>query len=252
MKKLRPGIYRVTNKINNKSYVGQSQNVVSRLNGHRKMLLNNVHGNQHLQNAWNKYGEENFEFVILEECTTNELNELEYKWMLIYDSIENGYNIRLDPCSNRGLKWSNSQREKMNKIYKTHPYFVNRPMDSQIIALRAAWEGHRKLCQSTDPIDIMKRKHGGLAGKGSKVKDTSKMKLAQQGDKNPASKLTEDIVKEIRYLFYRKHTVKELENKYDIKGRMLYLIKNNQNWKNVILTESDIKHFDKIFNYEKD
>lgn len=40
-------------------------------------LNRNVHNNKHLQNAWNKYGEESFEFNVLEYCDVELLNERE-------------------------------------------------------------------------------------------------------------------------------------------------------------------------------
>ena len=59
------GIYTITNLKNNKVYVGSSVNLGSRLNDHKHKLINNEHANIYLQNDWNKYGEDNFEFKII-------------------------------------------------------------------------------------------------------------------------------------------------------------------------------------------
>lgn len=61
------GIYKIVNKINGKHYVGSSINIDKRWSGHRYLLINNKHENQHLQNAWNKYGEDTFEFIKIED-----------------------------------------------------------------------------------------------------------------------------------------------------------------------------------------
>ncbi len=61
------GIYRIRNKTNDKRYVGSTQNFDERWDFHRKELQKGIHGNPHLQNAWNKYGEKNFIFEIEEE-----------------------------------------------------------------------------------------------------------------------------------------------------------------------------------------
>ena len=62
------GIYMLLNTKNGKRYVGSSINIRKRLWEHRALLRHNKHGNPHLQNAWNKYGENFFEYSVLEKC----------------------------------------------------------------------------------------------------------------------------------------------------------------------------------------
>lgn len=91
------GIYKITNIKNNKIYIGLSKNIRSRFNEHKSCLRNNIHKNQHLQNSWNCYGEDNFIFEIIEECNENELNEKEIYYIQKYQSyMQNiGYNNAL-------------------------------------------------------------------------------------------------------------------------------------------------------------
>jgi len=74
------GIYKIINKVNDKFYVGSSRNVRKRFNEHRSELRNNKHRNPHLQHAWNKYGQTQFEFVMEEPLTESQclLREQEY------------------------------------------------------------------------------------------------------------------------------------------------------------------------------
>lgn len=72
------GIYRITNKINGKTYVGQSIDIKRRFWDHR--CLSHEH-NIHLKRAMMKYGKENFEYEILEECSIEELDEKERKYI---------------------------------------------------------------------------------------------------------------------------------------------------------------------------
>ena len=58
------GIYKIENKVNGKIYVGQSIDIDTRWYNHRNELNGNRHYNEHLQNAWNKYGEDNFSIQI--------------------------------------------------------------------------------------------------------------------------------------------------------------------------------------------
>lgn len=60
------GVYSITNNINNRSYIGSSNNVNKRRKTHISQLRNNKHPNKYLQNSWNKYGESVFDFKILE------------------------------------------------------------------------------------------------------------------------------------------------------------------------------------------
>ena len=92
------GIYCIENLINGKKYIGQSIDIEERIK-HHKTLLNSevtVHTNAHLQNAWNKYGSENFKFYVLEECDKNELDDKEKYWSEFYDvyDMEKGYALK--------------------------------------------------------------------------------------------------------------------------------------------------------------
>lgn len=87
------GIYKIQNMLNGKIYVGQSVDIEKRWSTHRAELKNNYHHNVHLQSAWNKYGEENFEFSIVEECNIDQLDQYEIYWISKFNSYENGYNL---------------------------------------------------------------------------------------------------------------------------------------------------------------
>jgi group I intron endonuclease len=72
------GIYKLVNKATGQCYVGQSQRVRKRIREHFRLLRGNKHPNQHLQNAYNKYGADNFYGVLEVECADPEdLDKLE-------------------------------------------------------------------------------------------------------------------------------------------------------------------------------
>ena len=85
------GIYRFVNKINNQSYIGQSIHIEQRYKEHLNEIKNTRRNTKWYQ-AVRKYGIENFNFEILEECKANELNEREIYWISYYDAYKNGYN----------------------------------------------------------------------------------------------------------------------------------------------------------------
>lgn len=86
------GIYKITCNQNNKVYIGQSTSIKRRWAQHRRDLKNNNHYNQYLQRAYNKYGEESFEYEILELCPAEKLNEREKFYIKLFDSFQNGFN----------------------------------------------------------------------------------------------------------------------------------------------------------------
>ena len=72
------GIYKIVNTATGQCYVGQSQYMKKRLKEHFRLLRKNKHTNPHLQNSYNRYGEENFYGAIEAECENlEELDRLE-------------------------------------------------------------------------------------------------------------------------------------------------------------------------------
>ncbi|MEE1084316.1 MAG: GIY-YIG nuclease family protein [Paludibacteraceae bacterium] len=93
------GIYKITNKINGKIYIGQAKNICARWNEH--YLLSRNEDLTHIQNdtslihrAIRKHHIENFTFEVLTLCDKDSLNEEEQYFISYYDSlVPKGYNI---------------------------------------------------------------------------------------------------------------------------------------------------------------
>lgn len=105
------GIYCIENLINGKKYIGQSNNIYKRWKSHIKELNNNCHCNNYFQKAWNKYGEDNFYFNVLENCKENELNEKEIYYISKYSTYKSGYNLTLGGGGRRGYHLTDKQKE---------------------------------------------------------------------------------------------------------------------------------------------
>lgn len=114
---MKSGIYKILNKINQKSYIGSSISVNDRKNCHFSNLRRNKHTNKFLQNAWNKYGENNFEFIVLEMCDKSKLFIKEQEYVNINNPE---YNIRVVVQSNFGIKLSPEfcEKQRLNKLGK--------------------------------------------------------------------------------------------------------------------------------------
>lgn len=112
------GVYKITNLLNNKMYIGSSVNLVNRSTNHRKNLKDNKHDNLHLQSSYNKYGGQNFLFEVIEYCNREILIEREQYWIDFYKVTDpkNGYNKRLKADSNFGCKRSPMKQETKEKM----------------------------------------------------------------------------------------------------------------------------------------
>ena len=88
------GIYKITNLVNGKAYVGQAKNIDKRWNQEKSASKNqnNLGYDYPLMKSFRKYGIENFSFEVIEECKIEELNDREIYWIEFYDTFFNGYN----------------------------------------------------------------------------------------------------------------------------------------------------------------
>lgn len=87
-------IYKIENLQNHKIYIGLTNNISRRRARHFTDLRCNRHDNHFLQKEFNIYGEENFSFSIEFEgdVTSEQISQLEKKYIQEYDSYRNGYN----------------------------------------------------------------------------------------------------------------------------------------------------------------
>ena len=114
------GIYKITNTINGKVYIGQAQDIEKRWKDHIK---DSEKGNQVIYRAMRKYGVENFSFEVVEECSIEELDEKEIYYIEEYNSYihaenSNGYNMTLGGGGVRGYKLSKEARDKISRVHK--------------------------------------------------------------------------------------------------------------------------------------
>jgi len=79
---LRPsGVYQIRCLITGQIYIGSAVNMLARWAEHQRSLRRDIHVNQHIQQAWNKYGEENFEFTVVEYVKRAFLLRIEQEWI---------------------------------------------------------------------------------------------------------------------------------------------------------------------------
>lgn len=111
------GIYQIRNLINNKIYIGSSKNLLDRFKEHSKRLKSKRHVNIKLQNAFNKYGQQNFIFEVIEFVSLEDLISIEQYWINTLDAVNIGYNI--NPTA--GLPPSRKHTEKEIELLRNSP-----------------------------------------------------------------------------------------------------------------------------------
>lgn len=113
-------IYQIRNKVNGKLYIGSSINPKRRWKEHKRTLKIKKSPSSILQKAWNKYGEVNFEFEILEYVKDDlDMIWVEEEYIILFDTINNGYNIYL-PYTEQKMNYSKFK----NMGSKTKDWFL--------------------------------------------------------------------------------------------------------------------------------
>lgn len=175
-------IYMFINLVNNKKYIGQTQNCYLRV----KQYLRGNDKNRLIGQALNKYGLDNFDFVILEKnVKITDLDKLEQYWMDYYESynLEKGYNLCREASTTRGYKHSLTSKKKMSDIakqrYIDHPEYKKFGSDNPMY--------NKKVNESTKE-KISKGLKGNKNAKGKtwnmSLESRQKISAALKGNKN--------------------------------------------------------------------
>jgi len=138
-------VYSILNKSNGKIYVGLTKQGKHRFTQHKYHLKRNTHPNQHLQSSWNKYGEDSFEFNVLEPCGDDKLGGNENWWIEYFDSTnpKKGYNLK--EGGDNGFKFTEESKKRMSLAQKgkTHSELTKQKMSESHKGVKLS-EEHRK------------------------------------------------------------------------------------------------------------
>lgn len=113
------GIYKIVNKANGKTYVGQSVDIERRFAEHKTPK---AYGNDKLHNDIKMLGIDNFDFQVIELCTKDELNAKELRYIKLlnpyYNTIGKPHSEETKNKIRKTLKerWENLSESEKNKI----------------------------------------------------------------------------------------------------------------------------------------
>ena len=143
-------VYLIRNRVSGKVYVGKSVDVISRWATHKGTLRRGCHHNPHLQQSWDYYGPEAFEFEILMEAAGDDLPSLEGRYCEAFHAFDrrHGYNVvGVDPFGNQtkppevraklrasqlGRKLGPMPEERRQKISTAHKGKVQGPPPPEV------------------------------------------------------------------------------------------------------------------------
>jgi len=181
------GIYIINNIVSHKLYVGSAVNIKGRWTNHKSELRKNKHTNDYLQKAWNKYGEVNFEFIILERCSPEQLKDREQYWIDGFDSANRskGYNLCPNAHNSLGFKHTEATKEKLRKTSSGR-----KPTVETLQKMSQSQKG-RKHSEETKR-KLSEQKRGKLRGPHSeetkrKIKEANKGKVFSEQHKQKIS-----------------------------------------------------------------
>ena len=143
-------IYKITNKINNKVYIGQtSRPLKKRLWDHITKANRGLKRKFHL--AISELGKENFEIEEIAETDSKEVaNEIELNMMKMFDSIENGYNTYLQTAGSNNRGSSNGMAGKFGAKNTTSRSIIAVYYDDSI----TEWESMSLFCEANPECDV--------------------------------------------------------------------------------------------------
>lgn len=164
------GIYQIQNLVNGKVYIGSTTNFVARKYQHLRALRANNLKNKKLQNAFNKYGEQNFEFSVIEYIENiNNLIKYEQYYIDTYDCVKNGYNVRQKAETNRGCKFGPLSDERKLIISTANKGKKRKPLTKETLCKMSKAQTGRKHSEETK-LKISKSNQGKIHSEETKHK----------------------------------------------------------------------------------
>ena len=198
----RTGIYTIKNKITEELYIGfTNMNFGDRKDCHFSLLRQNKHHNKNLQKSFNEYGEDNFEFIIIEDVSSDNIDvfyEKEQYYIKYFSEYNKLFNIQSGGPGFSGARLSKEKIKKLSEINREHMTGV-------------------KMSKKTT----------------LKMSESRKRNQCRMGGVNHSTILASEDVYNIKVSLMNGETCRVLSEKYNVTIQCISKINVGVNWKNI-------------------
>jgi len=146
-------VYKIKNKITKDLYIGGTVDYKKRIRNHRSKLNNNIHRSLDLQNDWNKYGVNKFEFKVLEECNLEDLNLREQYYLDNYKTKYNKHKVSVNTKRKISEESILAMRQSPKNKRRVYQYSLDNIFIKEWKSVREA-SRHIK-CSSSQIFDVL-------------------------------------------------------------------------------------------------
>ena len=259
-------IYKITNQVNGKVYVGQTVHTIeSRWKEHQQAAKYRKYP---LYLAINKYGLDKFTVDQIEECDNSELNAREMYWVAYYDSYNHGYNATTGGDGSFTCKFLTDSRyqdvknmylggctiKTIAEAFKCDPNTISKLLKAMHVTLRNnRWNinNYEKqkvidMYNNGSSINFIAKQYGSSYAKTKEFLIKNGIDVKKQHFKDVDE---QSIIND----FFDKMPFKTMENKYHIDQRRIkeILVRHNIDWKKCRfrgkLSESDVLSIIKLY-----
>ena len=174
-------IYKITCKENNKFYVGSTVDFERRWTIHKSLLNNNKHHSKVLQNCWNKYGEDMFQFEVVETIDKQDKDFLLQREQYFLDTLKPELNICEIAGSCLGIKRTIEFgiNKSLSQIGEKNHFFGKKHSDETKQKMKLKSTGRKHTSDTKEKISLSR-------------------KNKYKGTENPFSKFSEEEIRQIR------------------------------------------------------
>lgn len=206
-------IYKITNNINNKIYIGQTIKArpTDRFSQHRYLARHSGQEKSisYLHQAMAKYGVDNFSFEIIENIENDKLNEREQYWIAQYNSlVPQGYNLTIGGEGALGHSRPQTLEEREKRKQSNKQFYIDHPEALQQMSERTKklWENEeyrRKVTESNKRFaqehpDLNKGQNNPMYGKHHTEEALTKIRAHVVTRKTKIVQLNKDTLEEIQ------------------------------------------------------
>jgi group I intron endonuclease len=205
------GVYRISNNLSGRYYIGYSTNIERRFTVHRSKLKQNCHDNIFLQRAYNLDGEDKFKYDIIHVCDTEgEAKEIELQYLTDLSIRDKLYNLNYNNSGGDLLTHHPNKEEIRNKILSSHKETISKMTPEERKQKYGKLGENNGMFGKTHTDEVRKNnsilKKGNTNFKGHKHTEETKQKFSEMrknkntGNENPffGKKHTEETKQKIR------------------------------------------------------